>query len=46
MTACGDLACSLLGAAVEGDERSFALSDYEGAQARWTALSEPFSRLI
>ena len=35
MTACGDLACSLLGAAVEGDERSFALSDYEGAQARW-----------
>jgi 2-oxoglutarate ferredoxin oxidoreductase subunit beta len=35
MTACGDFACSMLGAALDGEERSFGLSDYEGATARW-----------
>jgi len=32
---CAEVACPMLGAAVADDERSYALSDYEGAQARW-----------
>ena len=34
MTTC-DGSCPLLDAVVEEEERSFALSDYEGATARW-----------
>jgi 2-oxoglutarate/2-oxoacid ferredoxin oxidoreductase subunit beta len=35
MTTCLDGSCALLAAAVEAEDRTFALSDYEGAAARW-----------
>lgn len=35
MTSCSDSACPLIAAAVDEEDRKFALSDYEGATARW-----------
>ena len=35
MSACGETSCHLLTMAAGEDERDFALSDYEGAMARW-----------
>lgn len=35
MSACGDFGCPLFGAVAEDDDRTYELSDYEGAAARW-----------